>query len=67
VRSRSHGPLSLAASIGILEMDREADLLDSTLAEADPLGLCASLTYWFGLITLEERIGSAREEWRGER
>jgi len=42
-------------------MDREADLLDSTLVEADPPGLCASLTYWFGLITLENRIGSARK------
>lgn len=36
-------------------MDREAGLLDSIRLEADPPGFCASLTGWFGLITLEIR------------
>jgi hypothetical protein len=59
-------PLSLTVGIGILEVDREAELLDSACGETDPLRLCSFLTYWSGLSTLERRVGSANKK-GGER
>ena len=43
-------------------MDGETGWLDGTMLDADPLGFCASLTCWFGFITLEEIVESANEK-----
>ena len=45
-------------------MNREATLFGSARLEADSPGLRASLTYWFGLITLNG--GSATAHLKGE-
>lgn len=37
------------------------------MLEADPPGLCASLTCWFGFITLEEIVESANGKGAAER
>ena len=54
--TRSSRSLNLPTCVAILDANREASLLGSTHPQADSPGLRASLTYWFGFITLKRRI-----------